>query len=166
MNKKAKDSGGDERPKWFAVNPNPNCPHIASSSFKLHKKLQIHSSGSEGKSPRTNTFEENCACQQCGDTDETWVCLYCSFSGCSRYKAAHMVSHVSDEFHDHTKSVIAISMADLSVWCFICDEYITHPKLQPILREFHLGKFGKAPSSQLYEGAGPNTGSSAKDPKK
>lgn len=150
MADKVQQSATDEERHGFSIAPNPNCPHIAAPTFQLNKKLVITASGSEGKAPRRNLFAENNACQQCGDADETWVCLLCSFSGCSRYKSAHMVCHVRDEFHDHTNAVIAISLADLSVWCFSCDSYVTHPKLEPAFREFHRGKFGTAPSKPLH----------------
>lgn len=134
----------------FSVAPNPNCPHISSPAFHFHEKLLVSSSGAQGKAPRRNLFTDNCVCETCGDAEETWVCLRCSFSGCSRYKSGHMVAHVTDETHDHKNAAISISLSDLSTWCFSCDDYITHPKLEPIFREFHKGKFGVFPSSQLH----------------
>lgn len=126
------------------------CPHISSSTFKVNKKLLVTASDSEKDTPRRNLFAENYACQQCGDADETWVCLQCSFSGCSTRKSGHIVCHATDEFHDHTNAVIAISLADFSVWCFSCDACVAHPKVEPVLREFQQGKLGIASSRQFH----------------
>lgn len=138
----------------FSVAPNPNCSHIASASFEVCGDLVVPVAGAEGKAPRRNLYTENCACDTCGDAEETWVCLVCAFAGCSRYKAGHMVDHVNDESNEHSKAVIAISLADLSAWCFACDDYITHPKLEPVFSEFHRDKFGSAPTGGLHCSAG------------
>lgn len=62
-----------------------------------------------------------------------------------------MVEHVNDKENGHSESVIALSLADLSVWCFACDEYITDPKLEGVFQEFHLDKFGTLPSDNLHK---------------
>ncbi|CDF38791.1 unnamed protein product [Chondrus crispus] len=134
----------------FSVAPSPNCLHIASPSFEIFPEIATATTNSHGKAPRRNLYLEKCACNSCGDPEESWVCLSCGVSGCSRYKAGHMVAHANDAGSDHAAAVIAISLADLSIWCFACDDYITHPKLEPIFREFHLGKFGRAPTGELH----------------
>lgn len=40
---------------------------------------------------------------------------------CSRYVKSHMVEHAGKAGHK-----IALSFADLSVWCYECDDYIDH----------------------------------------
>lgn len=61
-----------------------------------------------------------------------------------------MVAHASGPGNDHSAVVIAISLSDLSFWCFACDDYITNPKLEAIFRQFHRGKFGNFPSGTLH----------------
>lgn len=134
----------------FSVAPSANCPHVAAATFQVSKGLSRAQSAAEGKAPRRNLYQQHCACSVCGDAAETWVCLTCSMSACSRHKAGHMVDHANDRDNDHSVSVIAISLADLSVWCFACDEYITHPKLESVFQQFHMDKFGVLPSDNLH----------------
>jgi len=61
-----------------------------------------------------------------------------------------MVFHVQENVGKDTHDVIAMGLADLSVWCFTCDEYITHPKLEDTFRIMHQAKFYALPSSQLH----------------
>ena len=59
-----------------------------------------------------------------------------------------MMKHVEEKKRESSQVCIAISLADLSVWCYECDEYIVHPKLDRAYRELHWGKFGvNAPAS-------------------
>lgn len=62
-----------------------------------------------------------------------------------------MVQHAEDKEKEKEHPVIALSLSDLSVWCFLCDEYVTHPKLEKPFREFHRGKFGHFPSGRLHD---------------
>lgn len=61
-----------------------------------------------------------------------------------------MVTHSGEGEHP----VVALGLADLSVWCFDCDSYVTGPSLEPVFREMHLGKFGVYPSGSLHSGGG------------
>lgn len=150
LQKQKMAEGGQAEVPGFSVAPSPNCPHVAASSFQIYPDLVVSDTGALGKAPRKNLYSENCACNTCGDAEESWVCLLCGFSGCSRYKACHMVDHVKDKSNEHSGTVIAISLADLSTWCFACDDYITHPKLEIVFREFHRGKFGAFPTKSLH----------------
>lgn len=134
----------------FSVAPNPNCPHVAASTFEVHSDLRPEKTGSAGKAPKRNLYHENMACSTCGDADETWVCLACKCAGCSRYKQGHMVEHANEVASSAAHVCVAISLADLSVWCFQCDEYIVHPKLDEVFREMHHGKFGLFPTMSLH----------------
>jgi uncharacterized UBP type Zn finger protein len=86
----------------FAVEPITDCPHIPSSIVK-------------GESYFT-------PCQACQDTKENWQCLSCNSVYCSRYCQGHMKQHVTEN-PNHS---VCVSYSDLSVWCYICDNYITH----------------------------------------
>lgn len=52
------------------------------------------------------------------------------------------------------RHMIGIGLADLSVWCFECDEYVTHAKVGEVFREMHWGKFGCWPGGELHGGGG------------
>ena len=61
---------------------------------------------------------------------------------CSRYVKGHMLSehyeHPSGDFADHC---VALSLSDLSFWCYACDSYITSPALQKLRVKFASVKF-------------------------
>lgn len=89
----------------FAVEPITNCPHIP--DYKTNEK-------------GPDLYHK--PCQSCGDTKENWQCLHCQSVYCSRYCQGHMKQHVED-VPEHS---VCISYSDLSVWCYECDNYITH----------------------------------------
>ena len=66
------------------------------------------------------------------------ICLVCREVFCSRYVNEHMVGHNSTSGHQ-----LAISMADLSVWCYACDYYVDNAKLFPAKNALHKSKFGE-----------------------
>jgi len=75
-------------------------------------------------------------CEKCGiETDEIWVCLCCGKCLCGRFVNKCMVDHSMKEYH-----LVALSLADLSFWCYVCDCYIinTNPILKPI---YNSGQF-------------------------
>ena len=74
-------------------------------------------------------FELQCVCR---------ICLVCRQVFCSRYVNEHMVGHNSASGHE-----LAISMADLSVWCYACDYYVDNAKLFPAKNALHKSKFGE-----------------------
>lgn len=95
-------------------------------------------------------------CSVCGET-ESWVCGTCGQILCSRYKKAHMLEHVENSGH-----CVALSLGDLSFWCFKCDAYLDVykiPELQPLYSECHLAKFGERPPFPTTSLAAPKTAS-------
>ena len=38
---------------------------------------------------------------------------------------------------------LALSFSDLSVWCYLCDDYVDNPRLYPIKNAVHRDKFGE-----------------------
>eukprot|EP00177_Eucheuma_denticulatum_P003806 GFKZ01006880.1.p1 GENE.GFKZ01006880.1~~GFKZ01006880.1.p1 ORF type:complete len:195 (+),score=16.13 GFKZ01006880.1:383-967(+) len=144
----------DEWLMGFSVAPNPNCPHLSSPTFQVASILTpspASSSLSEGKARRRNLFLEHRACHTCGDDTESWVCLGCGYSGCSRYRRSHMVEHAREK-REEGGHMIGLGLADLSVWCFECEEYVTHAKVEGVFREMHWGKFGCWPGGELHGG--------------
>ena len=71
---------------------------------------------------------------------ENWICLTCAKILCSRYINGHGVCHWEDTHHS-----VAVSLADLSVWCHSCQAYIktNEEPLKPLLRTIEEIKFGK-----------------------
>ncbi|WAR01147.1 HDAC6-like protein [Mya arenaria] len=77
-------------------------------------------------------------CTDCEAKGENWVCLVCYKVYCSRYVASHMVTHGEAAGHP-----VVLSYADLSVWCYKCDNYVANEVLKPIIASAHKSKFGK-----------------------
>lgn len=138
----------DDGPEGFSVAPKTDCPHISLPSVHIHSSLLPPPPDS--KRPHLATLASWTTCTVCSDTQETWVCLRCSVSRCGRFIKAHMLEHASDRSASSCAPVIAMGMADLSAWCFECDDYITHPKLEPAFRSLHFAKFGYYPPGTLH----------------
>lgn len=132
----------------FSVAPSADCPHIAAEVFSLCAELTPNEA--KGKMRARNVYEEKIRCLTCGDNSETWICLRCGTSACGRYINEHMLQHANDRSASSCAPVVAIGLADLSAWCFACDDYVTHPKLEPVFRELHRGKFGSLPDGTLH----------------
>jgi histone deacetylase 6 len=62
----------------------------------------------------------------------------CNKVFCSRFVHGHMVDHNASSQHP-----LALSMADLSVWCYGCDFYVDNQALLPFKSLLHLNKFGE-----------------------
>ena len=89
----------------FAVSPKAWCQHLES----------IIPFPSE-------SVDTKAMCEVCQTPRENWVCLTCHRVLCGRYINQHMVQHNEETGHS-----IALSFADLSVWCFPCDSYVHNP---------------------------------------
>ncbi|KAF0292725.1 Histone deacetylase 6 [Amphibalanus amphitrite] len=76
-------------------------------------------------------------CADCGDSQENWVCLTCYQVCCGRYRSCHMLDHGAVTGH-----CMVLSLADLSVWCYVCENYIHHERLTAAKRSAHHSKFG------------------------
>ncbi|XP_053149724.1 histone deacetylase 6 isoform X2 [Hemicordylus capensis] len=57
--------------------------------------------------------------------------------GCGRYINQHMITHNLESGHP-----LALSFADLSVWCYVCQAYVHHPALFEAKSQAHKMKFG------------------------
>ncbi|KAK8746020.1 hypothetical protein OTU49_017225, partial [Cherax quadricarinatus] len=107
--------------QMFAVVPRTWCPH-------LEEINRVPSSGLNTANP----------CEECQDSSENWVCLTCYKVLCGRFVREHMLMHSLTEEHK-----MVLSYADLSVWCYACDDYVHHPILDEAKRVAHLDKFGE-----------------------
>eukprot|EP01027_Heterolobosea_sp_BB2_P006779 GEZU01010185.1.p1 GENE.GEZU01010185.1~~GEZU01010185.1.p1 ORF type:complete len:195 (-),score=23.64 GEZU01010185.1:37-549(-) len=113
--------------KGHAVYPKTDCPHVTDANLSSFNPDQFIKS-------------VDLPCNRCGDRSENWICLKSDGVFCSRYVNGHMAEHAETTGHD-----LALSLADLSVWCYKCESYITDPKLKPVFRAVHMLKFGEEP---------------------
>ncbi|KAJ3093855.1 NAD-dependent protein deacetylase sirtuin-2 [Physocladia obscura] len=142
-------SFGDQ--EMFAVYPKLDCEHVAQHVGPLTEAMRewLAGAAAEGKgccggcsaaraeATATEGGGEGGAGAETAGV-ELWACLAaaCATVGCSRYAAAHALSH-SRATHHH----IALSLADLSVFCYACDSYVEHPALHPAIDCVHLARF-------------------------
>src|SRR5690349_11281539 len=68
------------------------------------------------------THQVKSECKDCGEQKENWVCCECGGIFCSRYIKGHMKQH-----HDKSGHLIAVSLMDLSFWCYGCGDYVDNP---------------------------------------
>uniref|UniRef100_A0A7S2JWA5 UBP-type domain-containing protein n=1 Tax=Leptocylindrus danicus TaxID=163516 RepID=A0A7S2JWA5_9STRA len=117
------DSGGH-------ITPNQFCVH-------LHKHAHQHRA-QPGLFPKDKVAMQRCSHSDCSGTEtmENWLCLACHSILCSRYVKSHALHHYESSGH-----CVAVSLADLSVWCYACNSYIRHDSLAPVLRYLEAIKF-------------------------
>lgn len=77
-------------------------------------------------------------CSTCNDSKENWLCLKCGEVHCSRYIKGHFQNH-----YENTGHSLGISLTDLSVWCYKCEDYINNPHigLRSMKKLFEEAKF-------------------------
>lgn len=123
----------------FCVDLKTDCKHAKSASHVAG------ASDAELFLARRPTVAQNRCCEsECPSDIENWVCAKCLKVHCSRFVHAHALAHFDAKRH-----AIAISLADLSVWCFACDAYIAAPSLAPAIDALHQMKFGVVRPSQI-----------------
>jgi len=90
---------------------------------------------------------------------ENWVNLFDGSTRCSRYVKGHCLQHwqKTREAEERTLTVadaaqgkqalghhLAISLSDLSVWCYACEAYVEHDAIIPHCEALRALKFGGA----------------------
>ncbi|CAB3405934.1 unnamed protein product [Caenorhabditis bovis] len=105
----------------YAVTPASHCPH-------LDQVRELPSTG----------IDASMVCEGCGIKAEVWVCLHCYKGNCGRFINEHALIHSVTEAHP-----MALSLADLSVWCYPCNTYVHNPVLIPAKSSVHQSKFGE-----------------------
>ncbi|GBP49135.1 Histone deacetylase 6 [Eumeta japonica] len=108
--------------EMFAVIPLPWCPHL--------EVLQTL--------PADASFAQGTKCVNCDHTEENWICLHCYIVACARAVNGHMQEHCASNGH-----TLLLSLADLSVWCNVCDSYVDNALLYDAKNAAHLAKFGE-----------------------
>lgn len=92
----------------------------------------------KGKSKCNTVLDTETGNIMCPDNEgENWMCLNCCSIRCSRYVNGHGLSH----FEENNGHCLAVSLADLSVWCYKCERYILSDSLKPILKLLEEQKF-------------------------
>lgn len=152
--------------KGGPVVPIDNCPHLEQHA-KLspdqvdplfHPLSTTCSHSKEGSAAATggakvDVDDRSGACS----STENWLCLDCGAVRCSRYANGHGLVHwentkASDTSGEGTGHCVALSLGDLSVWCYVCGAYANHPSLSAILKHVEELKFGnpddKKPASK------------------
>jgi hypothetical protein len=158
------DSGGED--KGGTIVPVDDCPHLGDclkvgldansgglfyENVCRHYKDEQEQNDKEGfnrelkKGGMKGEIEEDGVCP----SGENWLCVTCSCVRCSRY----VNGHFKDHWHNTKTGLrtgrgnighcIAVSLEDLSVWCYECNAYLNHSSLRPLLKQLEDEKFGK-----------------------
>ena len=144
----AEDKGG-------AIYPIDNCPHLErhckiSKSQIPNRPMQVPCCGGGGGGIGSNSNAVVAGLKGDKEMDgscplgENWLCLQCGKVHCSRYVNGHCAEHweYSKTNDDNEGHCIAVSFADLSVWCYECQSYIRNEKLlTPLLKQLEEYKF-------------------------
>jgi uncharacterized UBP type Zn finger protein len=164
-NNLAPDKGGP-------VTPIPTCPHVESLVSITLEQLPANvqdtvcsyhvsnnaSNQDAAKGRFKSVTDDSGVCPR----GENWLCLTCACVRCSRYINGHGLDHwketklIEQNGNDSssiqtTGHALAVSLADLSVWCHECQNYlISHEnaKLQPIVQRLEALKFGPEKQQQ------------------
>lgn len=92
---------------FFAVAALSSCPHAQVAKARGLLKFTPEAVAS------------TCAC----DSAEKWICLFCSYVGCSSYVEGHAKRHY-EHANDSQTCSLSYGKLDGSIWCFSCDSYI------------------------------------------
>ena len=88
------------------------------------------------KNPTPSLIDSHKPCSECNDPKENWVCLSCYSCCCSRFVKGHMSKH-----NEKTNHPMVLSYSDLSVWCYVCDSYVSNELLDNAKRIAYDSKF-------------------------
>ena len=134
--------------KGGPIVPIDNCPHIPNHVKLTFGKLplmpadttcQHRSAGASGAARAKEDTNQDGTCSG----KENWLCLECGAIRCSRYVNGHGVVHWEETKEaDSPGHCVAVSLSDLSVWCYVCSAYVRDPTLMPITRELEQRKHG------------------------
>jgi len=142
--------------KGGPVSPILDCPHIKKrvklsvEQLPTHPQSLVCTHFDDPETPKLKSESmENGNCPG----EENWLCLECGVTRCSRYINAHGVAHWEDtKQQEETEKggssteesmghCVAVSLADLSVWCYCCRAYVRHHTLDPIVKRLEQLKF-------------------------
>jgi len=112
-----------------AVCPMKWCPHVD----------EVQKVGGDG------TINTRAECADCGNVGDNWVCLSCYKVMCGRFVKEHMVGHSKESGHQ-----LAMSFADLSIWCYACESYVRNEKLFEAFAAAYKDKFNEEPPAGCF----------------
>lgn len=133
-NQLAQDRGGP-------VIPIMDCPHVKdhvqlsaddpdslptpdAMTVCQHHEPSSRSSGGTGREKAETDDRGSCPGM------ENWLCLQCGTVRCSRYVNGHAREH----FEAEKQHPLAVSLSDLSIWCYDCNSYVHHPSMKDLLK--------------------------------
>jgi Zn-finger in ubiquitin-hydrolases and other protein len=153
----AQDQGGP-------VTPIDSCPHVSTHCCITVGQLPMQpasatctyvTAAANARSGRLKSETANDDGVTCAAA-ENWLCLECGVVRCSRYCNGHALAHWEEtkeqqQQDDNTSSssghCVAVSLSDLSVWCHVCNAYLststgpTGQTLQPLIKQLENLKF-------------------------
>ena len=112
----------------YEVRPLTACPHIGSDVWAFVGSA----AGTDLARAVVEAAKAN-RCVRCDSDSENWVCLACGRAFCGRYRNGHMKQHSGESGHR-----VCISLADLSVWCHGCDNYLDMLRIAELRPPFAL----------------------------
>lgn len=144
--------------------PRLDCPHISLHMRVTPDMLSVDQPCShfaeegrvKGTGGKTGGAKDDTDAEGSCPSGENWICLECGVTRCSRYVNAHGLAHWETtreealegkrrgEENDGAGHCIAVSLADLSVWCYECNAYLKHPALSDITKHLEDLKFGSS----------------------
>jgi hypothetical protein len=149
-----KDQGG-------AIYPIDHCPHldhhfclpIDQLPPNLFQVPCMYNTASSLKNMAKGGLKGDKKSEQDGSSScplgENWLCLHCGEVHCSRYINGHGLQHWEDSKEEEVEPpnnnghghCVAVSLADLSVWCHACGAYLKSERLLPHLQRLQHLKF-------------------------
>ena len=144
------------------------CQHYGLLRHRLsRKRLRDDDEPSAGRLKCEDDYETNGGAEDKDNQPvcpqgENWLCLTCGALLCSRYANGHAKMHWEDTKSEdrldeavgksqmtynsehNCGHCIAVSLGDLSVWCYECGAYLLHPKLESITKKLEEMKFGSS----------------------
>jgi hypothetical protein len=117
----------------------PHDPHLLPCSFENALNGSSPASSTTGRA-KSDTSGEDGSCP----SGENWLCLECGVVRCSRYVNGHALSHWEETktYSDCDGHCVAVSLADLSSWCHVCNAYVKNETvLDPLLGRLEELKF-------------------------
>ena len=127
---------------------------------KLKQEFDNNDNHDDGERTYTQQGPQHLTCPK----GENWWCLTCHGVFCSRYVNGHGLEHWNDTKNERrddkmeTQAIgnkteqlvghsVAVSLADLSVWCHECGAYLVHDQniLKPIVLRLEELKFQQEP---------------------
>lgn len=138
------DNGGQDR--GGTILPISDCPHVSDCVALDANRIEyenvcthMQEEGFTKGGMKGDTINGACP------SGENWLCLKCGAVRCSRYINGHCRDHweITKAKSNDYGHCIAVSLEDLSVWCYECSAYLDDSSLKPILKSLEDKKFGE-----------------------